>query len=173
MASPPQHKTLAPQSALLVGGTRLLSSEERKACVRTLRRVFRAANLQGFDIGLALVHDLEMRALHRKFKGQDKSTDVLSFPAHAGGDIFPGSEHIVGDVVICVDAARRQARAGRPTVAEELAILLAHGICHLSGLDHETGSAHAEVQAACEATLLAYAGIDPRVGLVLRTQTTT
>ena len=72
-----------------------------------------------------------MRQLNYRFRGKDRSTDVLSFPpasALAG---------VSGDVAISLDMASRNARALGHSVAEEIRILVLHGILHLAGFDHE------------------------------------
>lgn len=71
-----------------------------------------------------------MRALNRRFRGQDRPTDVLAFAS--------GSAELLGDIVVSVPYAGRQAgRRGEP-VARELDRLLLHGFLHLAGYDHET-----------------------------------
>ena len=91
--------------------------------------------------------DREMRMLNRTYRGIDKSTDVLSFPGEA---VFPGETtrtavgsfeaegwHL-GDVVVAVPTARRQAEGRGHSVARELRTLLLHGVLHCLGHDHET-----------------------------------
>lgn len=85
------------------------------------------------SFGVRLTSDREMRRLNRTFRGKDAPTDVLSFP---GGTTEDGAH--LGDVVVSVPTARRQAReAGHPAV-RELEILLIHGVLHCMGHDHET-----------------------------------
>jgi probable rRNA maturation factor len=82
------------------------------------------------ELSIALVSDREMRALNRRWRGKDRSTDVLSFPLQEAGAL--------GDVVISIDTARRQARQGGWPLSVELRRLLAHGILHCRGYDHQT-----------------------------------
>lgn len=77
--------------------------------------------------------DREMRRLNRSYRGRDYPTDVLSFP---GGPTPEGSH--LGDVVISVPVARRQAEAVGHPAARELRVLLLHGVLHCLGHDHET-----------------------------------
>lgn len=85
------------------------------------------------SFGVRLTSDREMRRINRAFRGKDAPTDILSFP---GGPTEDGLH--LGDVVISVPTARRQARdAGYPT-ARELRLLLLHGVLHCMGHDHET-----------------------------------
>ena len=73
-----------------------------------------------------------MRALNRKYRGKDKPTDVLSFPADDDAELSG-----LGDIVIATGVARRQARGGRSFVPAELRVLALHGLLHLLGYDHE------------------------------------
>jgi len=78
---------------------------------------------------VALVPDARVRALNRKYRRKDAPTDVLSFPSD--------EREYLGDVVIAVGVAKRQARdAGHP-FATELRVLALHGLLHLLGYDHE------------------------------------
>ncbi|HJX27826.1 MAG TPA: rRNA maturation RNase YbeY, partial [Thermoanaerobaculia bacterium] len=79
--------------------------------------------------------DREMRRVNRQFRGKDKATDVLS---------FPGEEGHLGDILISVPTARRQAlEAGHPA-ERELMVLLLHGVLHCLGYDHETDQGEME-----------------------------
>ena len=85
------------------------------------------------ELCLVLVGNAEMRKLNAKFRNKDYPTDVLSFPA---GDQLPTGVRLLGDVVISVEKAKEQAKEGRRTFSEEMAMLLIHGIVHLLGYDH-------------------------------------
>jgi probable rRNA maturation factor len=144
---------------VLTLGQRLLRVDQ-KACVSAARRVFRALQAGGLDVGLTFVHDLEMRALNRAWRKLDEPTDVLSFPLDEDG--------LLGDLVISVDTARRQARALGHALDTEIAVLVAHGLVHLAGLDHARSDDELHVQQACEETLLACARVDVAAGLIGR-----
>src|ERR1051325_2621584 len=89
----------------------------------------------GFTV--AFVSDRAMRELNRMWRHKSGRTDVLSFPAEQ--DEFEKAEGVrLGDVVISVEQAARQAKENRLTLDEEIAQLLLHGLLHLSGYDHET-----------------------------------
>jgi probable rRNA maturation factor len=92
-----------------------------------------------------------VRRLNRVFRGRDRATDVLSFPAR--GDLEPGVPHL-GDLAVSVPQARAQARRAGWTLEEELSLLVTHGFLHLLGYDHETD--HGEMR-RLEETLLARA----------------
>lgn len=78
-----------------------------------------------------ITSDREVRELNRRFLGQDRPTDVLSFPSGSG--IGP-----LGDIAIAFPYARRQAQALGHSPGVELQVLLLHGVLHLLGYDHET-----------------------------------
>jgi rRNA maturation RNase YbeY len=152
--------------ALWFVGQRLWRTEEEEV-LSTLRRVHRAFRLPKVDVSVAFVLDAEMQMLNKRHRSKNKTTDVLSF-ASDDGDAFPGAENVLGDLVISVDTARRQARAQGHSSATEAAVLYAHGMLHLWGLDHERGAAEAEFQLACELTVLAAAGVSPLAALSVR-----
>ncbi len=85
------------------------------------------------SFGVRLTSDREMRRLNRTYRGKDAPTDVLSFP---GQDTAEGRH--LGDVVIAVPVARRQAAAAGHSSEREIRILLLHGVLHCLGHDHET-----------------------------------
>ncbi len=99
------------------------------------RMVRAAAKTDGhadYEVGLRLTTDKEIRVLNREFRGKDKATDVLAFAQREGpaGALHP---ELLGDIVISVDTARKQAKRGLPA---ELLHLASHGLCHLLGYDH-------------------------------------
>jgi probable rRNA maturation factor len=100
---------------------------------RFVLRARRAAGLRG-PVNVLLTGDRELRALNRKFRGKNKTTDVLSFPAsnHA-----PVQRAHAGDLAISVDRAKSAAQRLGHSAADEVKILVLHGILHLAGFDHE------------------------------------
>ena len=99
-----------------------------------LLRARRAVGLSG-TVNLLLTNSGAMRSLNRRFRDKDAPTDVLSFPS----PLFPAAKpaRTAGDVAISVDiAAENAGRLGHST-AEEIKILVLHGILHLAGFDHE------------------------------------
>jgi probable rRNA maturation factor len=101
------------------------------------------------ELSLILVSDRRMRALNREWRGKDRPTDVLAFPQHGAS---------IGDVVLSLDTARRQAREGGWSLAAELRRLLAHGLLHCLGHDHHTAQ-EARRMAAAERRLLGRQGM--------------
>ena len=98
----------------------------------------RAARLTGGrvdEISILFCGDRKMRSLNRRYRGMDRTTDVLAFPSGApsgGGGVF------AGDVIVSVPYGKRQARKRGESPARELDRLLVHGFIHLLGYDHET-----------------------------------
>ena len=88
----------------------------------------------GFDtLGVRFTGDRAMRRLNRDFRGKDKTTDVLSFP----GEATPEGRHL-GDIVISVPTAGRQAGERGHALDREVRTLLLHGVLHCLGYDHES-----------------------------------
>ena len=87
------------------------------------------------SLTIVLAGDTTVRRLNRTFRGKDKTTDVLSFPSD--GEELPDGTRPLGEIVISVPQAARQARAAGHSVGRELRILLLHGYLHLLGYDHE------------------------------------
>lgn len=108
---------------------------------RSARRVLRALRLPDAELSILLVSDAEMRRLNRAHRGVDRTTDVLAFAQREGDGLTPPG--LLGDVVISVDTARRQAAARAASVGGEGERLLVHGVLHLLGYDHERSAGEA------------------------------
>ena len=104
-------------------------------------QVLQAAGEAETLLSLEIVGDVRMRRLNRTFRHRDKTTDVLAFATREG----PGpSSPLLGDVVISLPQAIRQARRHEQGVDHEVAVLLIHGVLHLCGYDHERSEAEAQ-----------------------------
>jgi probable rRNA maturation factor len=115
------------------------------------------------QVGLLLTDDAGVRALNRQWRGQDKPTNVLSFPAPT----HPArtGPRPLGDVALAYETVLREAEAEGKTFADHLAHLLVHATLHLLGYDHEL-EAQAEIMEALEVRALATLGIaDPYRGM--------
>jgi probable rRNA maturation factor len=86
------------------------------------------------EVSVVFCDDAFIRDLNRDFRGLDEPTDVLSFPQEP----IPGGPDVLGDVVISVETAHRQARAQRHSLTREVEWLLCHGVLHLLGYEDET-----------------------------------
>jgi probable rRNA maturation factor len=96
-----------------------------------------AIGKSGHNATIAFVSDRQIRILNKRFRGQNKPTDVLSFPA--GDDEFDvASPPSLGDIAISVERAESQAAENGLTFEKEIAQLILHGLLHLCGYDHET-----------------------------------
>ncbi len=107
--------------------TRRIAHARLRRIVAGAGRAMKAAG----EVALLLTGDRAVRALNRRYRGKDKPTDVLSFPG-------PGGEAGLGDIVISVETAARNAREHGRTLPQELDILALHGFLHVLGYDHET-----------------------------------
>jgi len=118
------------------------------------------------ELSVVLCSDPHIRQLNRDHRGKDTPTDVLSF-AMQEGEALLDDDPVLGDLVISIDTARRQASELGHSVDHELRVLLVHGLLHLLGYDHETGPADAAEMQAAEKKLLARLG-DSEPGLIQR-----
>jgi probable rRNA maturation factor len=100
----------------------------------------------GKTIAIAFVSDKKMSELNNQFRGKNQTTDVLSFPFE---NDFDEDETFLGDIVISLEQAQRQATENNLTLENEIQQLILHGILHLLGYDHETDNGemnHLELQ---------------------------
>jgi probable rRNA maturation factor len=136
-----------------------LARAEADRLRRRARRMLAAAGMaEGWpavEAGLILTGDDEIHALNRAWRRKDRPTDVLAFaqresrggPARGRQLRWDG---LLGDVVISVDTARRQRPRSR-SLADEIAFLWSHGLCHLLGYDHRTDAEEARMDARMRA----------------------
>lgn len=88
----------------------------------------------GREISVLVVGEQRSRALNRRYRGRDNPTNVLSFPAATAG---VGAAQLLGDLVICPQVLRREARAQHKRLKDHWTHLFVHGLLHLIGYDHE------------------------------------
>jgi probable rRNA maturation factor len=127
-AEPPTPDTGALEVVLLNRQRRYAPRPERLRAV--LRGAAAALGVAG-EVALVLTGDAQLRELNVRYRGKDKPTDVLSFPGEGG-------ELGLGDIVISVPTAARNARAYGRSLPQELDVLALHGFLHVLGFDHET-----------------------------------
>lgn len=112
------------------------------------RELLRAVNEADSALSLSLVNDAEIQSLNREHRGKDKPTDVLSFPLFEPGEEgHSEGERLLGDVVISIDTARRQAAEYDAPLQNEIYRLLIHGVLHVLGHDHEEPQERSEMEA--------------------------
>jgi probable rRNA maturation factor len=124
-----------------------------------LERLLAEIGERGASVSLTFVRDAEMRELNRAHRAKDAPTDVLSFPLYPpdafdrAGVTRPlattadGPERMLGDIVVSVDTARRQAAEYDAPLAREVQRLLIHGVLHLAGHDHAEAGERAVMEA--------------------------
>ncbi len=95
------------------------------------------------NIAVAFISDRRMKELNKLFRGKDSTTDVLSFP-HEPDEFDPDKDNL-GDIVISVEQAQKQAKENGLTLDGEIKQLILHGVLHLCGYNHETD--HGEMNA--------------------------
>ena len=128
--------------------------------VRVAERVLTAVGEAQSDLSVELVGDSRMRRLNRDYRQQDRPTDVLAFPMRESDNPCPT---LLGDVVISVPTALRQAREAGRSQDDELATLLVHGVLHLCGYDHERNKKEAARMHRRERAILQMIGPMPRL----------
>ena len=120
---------------------------DTRACANVLERLLAQIGESGASVSLTFVRDADMRELNRAHRGKDAPTDVLSFPLYPpeafdrGGATRPllgdiTAERMLGDIVVSVDTARRQAAEYDAPLVREVERLLIHAVLHLAGHDH-------------------------------------
>ena len=145
-----------------------------KRAVRHLRalakeKVPAAPAFKKVELSILLTSDENIQELNRRWRAKDKPTDVLSFPLQDAESLnaiqrqakknpkIPAWE--LGDIVISLDTAKRQAKEHGVTLAEELDLLLVHGVLHLLGFDHELGAKEDRLMRRWERKLLGRDGL--------------
>jgi probable rRNA maturation factor len=131
---------------------------DTRALSSTLERLLAEIGAAETSVSLVFVRDPAIRELNRLHRGKDVATDVLSFPLlppeafdrrGATRPRTPASaeERMLGDIVVSVDTARRQAAAYDAPLDREIERLLIHGVLHLAGHDHEAPGERARMEA--------------------------
>jgi probable rRNA maturation factor len=111
---------------------------------RSLKRLLKELAREGYDISLLLVDDDQIREFNKTYLKRDYPTNVISFAMTEGafGDVHP---EILGDIILSVEMAARDALTGHLDFMDEVEFLLIHGLLHLLGYNHEnTGADEAE-----------------------------
>ena len=122
----------SPPAAASQSGPALALS--KSGLTRFLHRAQLVVGVTG-QVGVLLAGDGTLKRLNRAYRGKNKATDVLSFPAPSVED--GGEPGIAGDIAISLDTAAKQAEEFGHTLRDEVRVLLLHGLLHLHGMDHE------------------------------------
>jgi len=139
--------------------------ELSEVLARRAQRMLAALRLERAELSIVLCGDRTIHRLNAQFRGFDKPTDVLAF---AQGETLQvpaaGAQRVLGDIVLSLPTARRQARDKRREVLDELTMLLAHGLLHLLGIDHRTKTEWRRMQARTDLLRMSAIGGGPVVG---------
>ena len=120
------------------------------------------------ELGVVLADDSFVRTLNRTYRGQDRATDVLSFPIHERpSQERPQAEQplMLGDVVLARETVERDSASAGVGLGDRVSHLVVHGVFHLLGHDHDEPAAERRMQALESRTLLALGICDPYVNL--------
>ena len=132
---------------------RAIARETIEACAAEARLAAR----EGAEVSLLLADDEALRALNARWRGVDKPTNVLSFPAAAADRI--GTAPALGDIALAYETLAREAEEAGISLKDRYRHLVAHGFLHLIGYDHQTDE-EAERMEALEKRVLARFGVD-------------
>lgn len=105
--------------------------------------------LQKMEVSFLLTDDKRIHELNRDYRHKDKPTDVLAF-AMCEGEHGELAGDVLGDVIVSVPTARRQAEERGATLIDEVTMLVAHGLLHLLGWDHDTPAKDRRMRAETE-----------------------
>ncbi len=131
-------------------GVRALNALVRRAALMSVEQTFtrKVGKLFGplrepplprsFSLDVSWADDEQIQTLNRDYRSKDKATDVLSFPFWEGETLFDGEPVPLGDLVLSLETAARQAKELKHSLEAELAFLSIHGTLHLLGFDHDT-----------------------------------
>jgi probable rRNA maturation factor len=122
----------------------LRSRQVRSIAEKMLRHLGREEH----ELSVLLTDDAFIRTLNETHRGKDRPTDVLAFPQDEAEGTPTAMDHgLLGDVVISLDTAERQAKGRKHALLDEVSFLLAHGILHLVGYDHQNDEEEAIMNA--------------------------
>ncbi|MEK7399713.1 MAG: rRNA maturation RNase YbeY [Candidatus Poribacteria bacterium] len=112
-----------------------ISTDIRNIIRNSAEKVLIAENVERCELSILLTDDNEIKELNSAYRNIDEATDVLAFAMREGVDSDPDDE-MLGDVVISIPTAERQAKVYGNSIEAELALLTVHGVLHLLGYDH-------------------------------------
>ena len=129
--------------------SRVVSSAEVRAAAEAM---LRALKLPQAELSVLLCDDATIHALNRDYRKKNKPTDVLAFAMREGPDGHLAGD-LLGDVIISLETATRQARERSAATRDEVMMLLAHGLLHLLGWDHQTDAEDQRMRAETDRML--------------------
>ena len=123
-----------------------------------------------FEVSVSFVNDEEIHKLNKDFRNIDRPTDVLSFPLGENGEYDVNNEtgaYLLGDIVISIETALRQADIYGHSLEREIGFLTVHSMLHLLGYDHEEGKLQERIMREKEEAILENLGISRDVTFVI------
>lgn len=129
---------------------------DQTALVNFADNLLQETGKSGYNLSLVLSDDDQVHELNRTYRNKDSATNVLSFPFEDGAEEFLATlpVHELGDIVISLDTAAKEAIQFEETLSYRLSWLTTHGLLHLLGMDHERSEEEAEEMFAKEKELL-------------------
>jgi probable rRNA maturation factor len=134
---------------------------------RRAERMLAAIGARAAELSVVLTDDESIEVLNRTHRRKAKPTDVLAFPMDGVGAGPSRKVQLLGDVVISLDTASRQARARRRPLMAEVTHLLAHGILHLAGYDHKTDAQERRMNEATRVLVESATGRNPTRSILI------
>ncbi|AKU94598.1 Metal-dependent hydrolase YbeY, involved in rRNA and/or ribosome maturation and assembly [Labilithrix luteola] len=123
--------------------------------------MIRLLQLEKSDVSFVLTNDEQIHHLNKVYRGKDRPTDVLAFAMHEG-EYGSLAGDVLGDVIVSVPTARKQALSRGAAVLDEVTMLLAHGLLHLLGWDHDTAAKDRRMKAETARLCSAAEAASPR-----------
>jgi probable rRNA maturation factor len=138
--------------AVLIASKQTLVKLDRAGIRRDVRKALELLGIGERELSLMFVDDEEMRTINRDYLRRDRPTNVIAFSLSEGsfGEVNP---EMLGDVVISVETAGREANAAGIPVGDAILNLVLHGILHLAGYDHEKTAGRARIMSAVQEVL--------------------
>jgi probable rRNA maturation factor len=144
-------KKMQKAGAIQIANNQKLVKLDRAGLRRDVRKILELLGTGQQELSLMIVDDEGIRTINRDYLRRDRPTNVIAFSLTEGdfGDVNPA---VLGDVVVSVETAAREARAARIPVEDAILYLIIHGILHLAGYDHEgpKGIARARIMSAVQ-----------------------
>ncbi len=138
-------------ASIFIDSRQKLAKLDRAGLRRDVRKMLELLGTPGREVSLLFVDDDGIRAINRDYLRRNRPTNVISFSLSEGdfGGLNPG---VLGDVVVSVETAEREARAAKIPVGDAILFLVLHGILHLTGFDHEgrRGAPRARIMSAMQ-----------------------
>jgi probable rRNA maturation factor len=118
-----------------------------------VKEILKDLGYQKWEVSILLVDDPQIKEINNKYLHRNRPTDVISF-SQIEGEGNPENAHLLGDIVVSIETAQRQAQESHTSLQDEVTFLLIHGMLHLLGYDHEGSVSKAREMEAKQRDLL-------------------